>query len=234
MSVQPLCKKPSDLKSFKQSEFKGKFLKFLKKLAKKHDSFETATPFYLGTEVEFADGSGFFMAAGKIKDWKKYAKDNASQNGLRGVCYVTYDEAQKSLMLNLCPVAGALKNKATAIAKAMKTVVSASRCQVVLDKEVTEKDLDAREDATEKLEDVADDAAADAMEDAVEDMQEAVEKAQATAKSPAEAKALAAMAADIESLENLLEKMAASDNAAEIQTLDKEIRTIFAKYQSKK
>ena len=175
-----------------------------------------------------------FMAAGKIKDWKNYAKENAKNSGLRGVCYVTYDEKQKSLMLNLCPLAGALKNKETAIAKAMKTVVSASRCQVALSKEVTEEDLTNRENDTEKMEDVADDAAADAMEDAVEDMHEAVDKAQAEAKSPAEAKALAAMAADIESLENLLEKMAASDNAAEVQTLDKDIRTIFAKYQSKK
>jgi phage terminase Nu1 subunit (DNA packaging protein) len=167
--------------------------------------------------------------------WKAHAKTTAlKEPALRGLCYVSYDENGKSLVLNLMPVAGKIKTKENLIIKAMKTVVNPSRCSVVITEGEFGDDLfDKMEAATEAMEEVADDVEGDAMEDAVEDMRNMVEEAQKTA-NPAQAKKLQEMAKDIEDLENLLEQLAAADDAPSIQKLDKDIRTIFSKYAGSK
>lgn len=237
MSLKPLCLSPDNLKSYTFKEFKAGFFKAVKKLAKKHDKAEFAAPFYLCTEQKFADTeSEFFMVFGKLAKWKKYAKENALKTAaLRGMCYVSLDTEKKCLVLNLMPVAGKLKSKENVIVKALKSVVAQSRCQIaILKGEFSEAMMEKLEAATEAMEDVADDVAGDAMEDQVSKMAEKIEAAKKAGLTPAEEKLVNAMAADIETLENLLEEMAASDDAEEIIALDKKIKTVFAKYMSKK
>lgn len=234
MSLKPLCASPDSLKSYTFKEFKGGLFKAIKKLAKKHDKPEVAAPFYLCIEQKFADAEKeFFLVFGKLNAWKKYAKDNAMQvQALRGVCYVSYDETAKCLVLNLMPVAGKLKAKENQIAKAMRTVVNPSRCRVEISKgEFSEEMLDKLAAATETMEDVPDDVAADAIEDQVEQLHELADQAmEDKTLSPAQKMKIQEMNADIEALENLLERLAAADDVAEIKQLDLDIRTVFAKY----
>ena len=237
MSLKPLCLTPEQLNSFTYKEFKSKFFKAVKKLAKKHDKQDVAAPFYLCTTQKFADAeSEFFMVFGKLSKWKKYAKEQAMKTlALRGMCYVTLDTEKKCLMLNLMPVAGKLKTKENLITKALKTVIAQSRCQIqILKGEFTEAMMEKLATATEAMEDVADDDEADAMENTVSKMAAKIEAAKKAGLTPDELKLVEAMAADIEKLENLLEELAAADDAEEIIALDKKIKTIFAKYVSKK
>ena len=233
MSLKPLCLTPDNLKSYTFKEFKNNFFKAVKKLAKKHDKAEFAAPFYLCAEQKFADAeSEFFMVFGKLSKWKKYAKENALKSAaLRGVCYVSHDEEKQCLVLNLMPVAGKLKAKENIIIKGLKTVVSQSRCQIqILKGEFTDDMMDKLEAATEAMEDVADDANAEAMEDQVSQMADMVADIKSQGLTPAQAKIIKALEDDIEKIENLLEKMAAADDLEELNTIDKEIRTVFAKY----
>ncbi len=245
MSVQPLCKKPDELKSFKQKDFKGGFFKFIKKLAQKHTSPETAAPFYLNASEKFSDGDGFIFLAGKIKTWKEHARTaikTSKATSYRGVCYVTM-EGDKYI-LNLMPVAGACKD--AVLTRGMKSCVSASKCEArVTESKLTEAEIEAlaekldSEKEVELIDEDPNDAESlgDEMQDEIAEAELAAEDAAATGdtkKATAANAKLQEMADDITKLEGLLEKMAASDNAAEVQTLDKEIRTIFAKYQSKK
>lgn len=237
MSLKPLCLTPDNLKSYTFKEFKANFFKAVKKLAKKHDTQELAAPFYLCTEQKFADSeSDFFMVFGKLSKWKKHAKENALKTAaLRGMCYVSLDEVKQCLVLNLMPVAGKLKSKENIIIKAMKSVVAQSRCRIaIIPGDFSEDMLDKMEAATEAMEDVADDVVGDAMEDMVSKMAEKVAEAKKAGLSPAEMKLVETMTADIESLENLLEKMAACDDMKIFDNLDKEIRGIFAKYTGSK
>jgi hypothetical protein len=233
MSLKPICPSPKELENFSFKEFKGRFFKEVKKLAKKHNSQATAAPFFLHTEQQYSDAPGeFFMVFGKLAKWKAHAKQIAvKESALRGLCFVSYDEQGKSLVLNLMPVAGKLKAKESLLIKALKTVVNPSRCSLnLIQGEFDEALMEQHEAATEAMDEVADDAEADAMEDAVEDMRQTVEQAPKSNLSPAQAKKLEEMKQDIENLENALEKLAAADEATEVQQIDKEIRSLFAKY----
>jgi hypothetical protein len=236
MSLKPLCATPDDLKSYTFKDFKGKLFKAIKKMAKVHDKPEAAAPFYLCADQKYADNpSAFFMVFGKLAKWKNYAKQNAPKiEALRGLCYVTFDEKLKSLVLNLMPVAGKLKAKENIIAKGLKTVVSASRCQVAIVKgDFSEEMMEKLEAATENMEEVvetAEDAAADVMEEQMSEMHSIIDNAKKSGLTPAQSKKLDEMTKDVENIENLLERLAAADDPNDIKTIDKEIRVAFSKY----
>ena len=234
MSVKPICPTPKELDSFTFKEFKGKYFKAIKKLAKKHNSQETAAPFFMNLEQKFKDQEkGFFMIFGKLAKWKAHAKQTAVKElGMRGLCYVTFDEADKSLTLHLMPVAGKAKSKDALVAKGMKTVVNPSRCSVeIVQGEFSEDMMDKAADAAEAMEETELDEDAEAMEEATEQMQEKVEAIKASGNlTPEQQKKVDEMKKDIEDIQNGLEKMATVSEAAELQKIDKEIRAIFAKY----
>lgn len=127
MSVKPIFLKPELVAQAAKKDFKAKFLKTMRKLAKKHSSQDTAVPFYLQTEAKYKDGEGFLFLAGKMNSWKKYAKENAPKEmALRGYCYITSDD-KGFLLVNIMPVAGKLKAKENAIGKAARAVASANK-----------------------------------------------------------------------------------------------------------
>jgi uncharacterized protein (DUF697 family) len=128
MSVKPIIDKPTSLATMTHKDFSTKFLKTMRKLAKKHNSQETAVPFYLELEAEFkASEKGFIFLAGKMNAWKKFAKENATKKeAVRGYCYITTDD-KNWLLINVMPVAGKLKNKVKPVALALKKVVSVNK-----------------------------------------------------------------------------------------------------------
>ncbi len=159
MSVKPLCKSPQELGNFTGKEYKAKFLKSVKKLAKKHTSQETAAPFFLDTEAKLKDGAGFLLLFGKMNAWKKHAKDTAPKSeALRGYCFVT-TAADGSLVLNLMPVAGKLKSKENIIQKELKKVIAVGKVQAAIVKgDFVDNDaLEAAAEAMEETPDSADD-----------------------------------------------------------------------------
>ena len=154
MSLVPLCPTPKELDKFSFKEFKSKFFKAVKKLAKKHNSPQTAAPFFLNLEQKYSDqASAFFMIFGKMAKWKGHAKERAvKEAAMRGACYVSYDEVAKSLTLHLMPVAGKVKSKEALVIKGLKKVVSPSRCSIQLvEGEFSEEMLNALEEATENM-----------------------------------------------------------------------------------
>lgn len=233
MSLKPVCPKPDALENYTFKKFKGAFFKAIRKLAKKHNSPENAAPFYLHTKQDYIDRpESFFMVFGKMNAWKRYAKHFATKLlALRGACYVTYDPEAKNLLLHIMPVAGRLKSKENAVARAMKQVVPPTRCSVVFDKgDFDESMLDNLESLTESMEDTPDDARADAMEDAVAGLKEQALEAAKRAATPKEAKQILLIARDVENLENLLEQLATITDLREMKSLDDKIRSIFSKY----
>jgi uncharacterized protein CbrC (UPF0167 family) len=127
MSVKPIFGVPDLLAKALKKDFKAKFLKTMRKLSKKHNSQDTAVPFYLQTDAKYSDGEGFLFLAGKMKPWEKFAKANAPKElALRGYCFITTDD-KGWLLVNIMPVAGKLKSKETLISKMLKMIASASK-----------------------------------------------------------------------------------------------------------
>lgn len=151
MSVKPIIDKPTSLATMTYKDFSTKFLKTMRKLAKKHNSQETAVPFYLELEAEFkASEKGFIFLAGKMNAWKKFAKENATKKeAVRGYCYITADD-KDWLLINVMPVAGKLKNKVKPVALALKKLVSVNKMGIEYVAGEFEDD-DKRDAATENM-----------------------------------------------------------------------------------
>jgi uncharacterized protein (DUF697 family) len=164
MSVKPIIDKPTSLATTVYKDFSSKFLKTMRKLAKKHTSQETAVPFYLELEAEFkASEKGFLFLAGKMNAWKKFSKENATKKeAVRGYCYITTDD-KGWLLINVMPVAGKLKNKVKPVALALKKVVSLNKMGIEYVAGEFQDD-DKRDAATENMAEEAD--APDVPEDA--------------------------------------------------------------------
>lgn len=161
MSVKPIAASPDELKSLKFKDFKGKFYKFLKKLAIKHTSQATAAPFFMDLQQNYVDGATeVFFAAGKMQKWKLYAKQNATklEEALRGFCYVTLDEQSQIYTLNLMPIAGKLKTKEKKIQMGMRAAVPLSKVTVAVvagefvDNDALEAAVEAMAEAPDEVE----------------------------------------------------------------------------------
>ena len=154
MSLQPICPNPQELGSLAFKVFKAKFIKSARKLAKKHNSADTAVPFFLNAKQKFSDDpEGFLLLFGKMAKWKAHSKMTAvKEPALRGLCYAAVNAETGALTIYLMPVAGKLKSKPALIAKGLKTVAAPSKCQIeIVAGEFTEDMLDKAEAAVENM-----------------------------------------------------------------------------------
>jgi hypothetical protein len=161
MSIAPVIKDPKLLGESSRKLFVGSFKASVKKLLKKHNSKETAVPFFLDTACDFKDAQEeFFFIFGKIKAWKAHAKKTANEKmATRGFCYATAEG--KTITIHLMPVAGKAKNKIDLIGKKLKTVISPGKiCMVIDSGEFDENDPKflALEESVEQMPDAPDEA----------------------------------------------------------------------------
>lgn len=159
MSIKPLCSRPDDLGKFTFKEFRAKIKKALLKLSKKHYSLETAAPFFILTEHQYEDNPkvGFLLLFGKIKSFKKFAKESTKKSGVRGACYVAFDEETQKLTLYLMPVSGKFKGSSLKVLKAQKIAKLENRFALeYAEGDFNEALLDRLEAMTEELEETAD------------------------------------------------------------------------------
>ena len=171
MSINPILNDPKKLSTFKFKEYKGKFMGYVKKLAKKSTSQDTRVPFILELNQNFQDGATeLLLVFGKLKEWKKASpKYGDTPTSARGYCFVTPDAKTGAAVINLMVTKG--KVKETAVAKALKSVVNISKCSIAF-VEGTFEDNDAY------------DAAIDAAVDDTGDVEEDAEAEEAASIDP--------------------------------------------------
>ena len=132
MSLAPFLKSPDLLARTSVKAFQADLYKHLRRLAKKHNSRETAVPFFMDTQAQMADdASAFFFTFGKIKAWKAHAKKAAAQSlALRGFCYASPDPESKCIAIFLLPVAGKAKAKEALLQKRLKAILPLSKARL--------------------------------------------------------------------------------------------------------
>ena len=195
MAIAPLIKQPAELAKTSFAVTKGQLFKSLKKAAKKHNTRETAMPFFMQLDAKYSDtNEGLLLIFGKMGAWKKYAKDTAPKaEALRGFCFVSEDPETGGFVLNLMPVAGKFKAKINALSKEVKKVIPPSKLQV----EIVPGEFKDDDPELAKLEAAADNAADDEGEEA-EAPSASAEAQVAEAKIPAAIGAgLKALAGDL-------------------------------------
>jgi hypothetical protein len=124
MSVKPFCQ-PDKLQEVSIKTLKGKLYKLFCLLSAKHDTPETAAPFFLKVDHDYSDDKGLLLVFGKINKWKPYIiKAIKDKNATRkGYCYVSCDEKGLPKKLILNTTAG--KAKIGVIEKQLKALVGA-------------------------------------------------------------------------------------------------------------
>lgn len=262
MSIQPICKRPELLQKFSYKEFDSKFFKYVKKLAKKHNDFDSAVPCYLSLQENFADAENkFFLVFGKFSKWKIYAKQKAQTSpALYGICYITTEEDGNAFIINVIPIKGKIKTKAIHISKALKGLISPSRCKIeLIEMNITEEAYENIEAKTEAMEDM-DENESEENENIVAEAQQGnipnpatnnsntpvenhiesndnnaqVNTEEAQKLTAAQAKKIETMRADISELKALLQEIQKCETKAELKALDEAIRAKFAPYGAKK
>ena len=155
MSLKPIYK-VADVKALSIKDIKAKLYKRFVLLATKHNSPETAAPFFLQLNFPYLEEQGLLLLFGKLNAWKPYVKEALKDKNTmrRGYCYVLSDDKGQPTTLVLNTTGG--KAKINLTLKQLKAITRKFVIEIGADAEDDPKRDDAFENLPEINEDEAD------------------------------------------------------------------------------
>lgn len=129
--IQAHIPNPKELEKKLCGSLKKELFPFVRRLAKKCNSLETAQPLFISTAAKFQDGEDFLLLCGKLNAWKAYIKQElTSKEALHGLAYISKDEEGPGFILNIIPKKGQLKKKEGKLQKLLKKIIPPAKLRL--------------------------------------------------------------------------------------------------------